>query len=116
MSPQVLDTHPLLPLQTEKFSGITEAASPPAVVSSGPEEQMEAGHESMKILLTSPTDAPARRSRASQGRSRVAEALKECPAVRARPMPASPLSPCRDRARHPDPGFFSPGGCSQLSR
>ncbi|XP_009881559.1 PREDICTED: FH1/FH2 domain-containing protein 1 [Charadrius vociferus] len=53
--------------ETEKFSGITEAASPPAVVSSGPEQQMEAGHESMKILLTSPTDAPARRSRASQG-------------------------------------------------
>ncbi|NXN69352.1 FHOD1 protein, partial [Himantopus himantopus] len=56
--------------ETEKFSGIAEAASPPAVVSSGPEEQMEAGHESMKSLLTSPTDAPARRSRASQGRSR----------------------------------------------
>ncbi|NXA29305.1 FHOD1 protein, partial [Ibidorhyncha struthersii] len=53
--------------ETEKFSGITEAALPPAVVSSGPEEQMEAGHESMKSLLTSPTDAPARRSRASQG-------------------------------------------------
>ncbi|XP_009328652.1 PREDICTED: FH1/FH2 domain-containing protein 1 [Pygoscelis adeliae] len=42
-------------------------APPPAVVSSGPEEQMEAGHESMKSLLTSPTDAPARRSRASRG-------------------------------------------------
>ncbi|KAM6123576.1 FH1/FH2 domain-containing protein 1 [Phoenicopterus ruber ruber] len=53
--------------ETEKFSGIAEAASPPAVVSSGPEEQMEAGHESMKTLLTSPTDAPARRSRASRG-------------------------------------------------
>ncbi|NXS55046.1 FHOD1 protein, partial [Brachypteracias leptosomus] len=53
--------------ETEKFSGIAEVASPPAVVSSGPEEQMEAGHESMKILLTSPTDAPARRSRASRG-------------------------------------------------
>ncbi|NXL46321.1 FHOD1 protein, partial [Podilymbus podiceps] len=53
--------------ETEKFSGIAEAASPPAVVSSGPEEQMEAGHESMKTLLNSPTDAPARRSRASQG-------------------------------------------------
>ncbi|NXT93037.1 FHOD1 protein, partial [Anhinga rufa] len=53
--------------ETEKFSGITEAASPPAVVSSGPEEQMEAGHESMKSLLTSPTDAPARRSRGSRG-------------------------------------------------
>ncbi|KAM6380917.1 FH1/FH2 domain-containing protein 1 isoform 2-T2 [Pluvialis apricaria] len=53
--------------ETEKFSGITEATSPPAVVSSGPEEQMEAGHESMKSLLTSPTDAPARRSRGSQG-------------------------------------------------
>ncbi|NXY92784.1 FHOD1 protein, partial [Alcedo cyanopectus] len=53
--------------ETEKFSSITEAASPPAVVSSSPKEQMEAGHESMKILLTSPTDAPARRSRASQG-------------------------------------------------
>ncbi|KFZ53530.1 FH1/FH2 domain-containing protein 1, partial [Antrostomus carolinensis] len=54
--------------ETEKFSGITEAASPPAVVSTGPEEQAEAGHESMKNLLTSPTDAPARRSRASRGR------------------------------------------------
>ncbi|NXK09846.1 FHOD1 protein, partial [Herpetotheres cachinnans] len=53
--------------ETEKFSGVAEAASPPAVVSSGPEEQMEAGHESMKNLLTSPTDAPARRSRASRG-------------------------------------------------
>ncbi|NXT42701.1 FHOD1 protein, partial [Pelecanoides urinatrix] len=53
--------------ETEKFSGIAEAASPPAVVSSGPEEQMEAGHESMKSLLTSPSDTPARRSRASRG-------------------------------------------------
>ncbi|XP_055674615.1 FH1/FH2 domain-containing protein 1 isoform X1 [Falco peregrinus] len=53
--------------ETEKFSGVAEVASPPAVVSSGPEEQMEAGHESMKNLLTSPTDAPARRSRASRG-------------------------------------------------
>ncbi|KAM6409126.1 FH1/FH2 domain-containing protein 1 isoform 2-T2 [Rhynochetos jubatus] len=53
--------------ETEKFSGIAEATSSPAVVSSGPEEQMEAGHESMKTLLTSPTDAPARRSRASRG-------------------------------------------------
>uniref|UniRef100_A0A8B9M3E0 Formin homology 2 domain containing 1 n=1 Tax=Accipiter nisus TaxID=211598 RepID=A0A8B9M3E0_9AVES len=53
--------------ETEKFSGIAETASPPAVVSSGPEEQMEAGHESMKSLLTSPVDAPARRSRASRG-------------------------------------------------
>ncbi|NWQ91866.1 FHOD1 protein, partial [Burhinus bistriatus] len=53
--------------ETEKFSSIAEAASPPAVVSSGPEEQMEAGHESMKSLLTSPTDAPARRSWASRG-------------------------------------------------
>ncbi|NWQ82278.1 FHOD1 protein, partial [Columbina picui] len=53
--------------ETEKFSGIAEAAPPPAVVSSSPEEQMETGHESMKNLLTSPTDAPARRSRASRG-------------------------------------------------
>ncbi|NXN56044.1 FHOD1 protein, partial [Rynchops niger] len=53
--------------ETEKFSGIAEATSPPAVVSGGPEEQMEAGHESMKSLLTSPTDTPARRSRASRG-------------------------------------------------
>ncbi|NXR06850.1 FHOD1 protein, partial [Semnornis frantzii] len=53
--------------ETEKFSGITEVAPAPAVVSSSPEEQMEAGHESMKLLLTSPTEAPARRSRASQG-------------------------------------------------
>ncbi|XP_074439434.1 FH1/FH2 domain-containing protein 1 isoform X4 [Larus michahellis] len=53
--------------ETEKFSGIAEATLPPAVVSSGPEEQMEAGHESMKSLLTSPTDAPPRRSRASRG-------------------------------------------------
>nr|XP_009931947.1 PREDICTED: FH1/FH2 domain-containing protein 1 [Opisthocomus hoazin] len=30
-------------------------------------EQTEAGHESMKSLLTSPTDVPARRSRASRG-------------------------------------------------
>ncbi|NXP47484.1 FHOD1 protein, partial [Heliornis fulica] len=53
--------------ETEKFSGIAEATLPPAVVSTGPEGQMEAGHESMKSLLTSPTDAPVRRSRASQG-------------------------------------------------
>ncbi|XP_036246355.1 FH1/FH2 domain-containing protein 1 isoform X1 [Molothrus ater] len=53
--------------ETEKFSGIAEAVLPPAVVSSSPREQMEAGHESMKIVLTSPTDIPARRSRASQG-------------------------------------------------
>ncbi|NXN95155.1 FHOD1 protein, partial [Rhinopomastus cyanomelas] len=53
--------------ETEKFSGITEAAASPAVVSSGPEEQMEAGHENMKLLLNSPTDVPARRSRPSRG-------------------------------------------------
>ncbi|XP_066183830.1 FH1/FH2 domain-containing protein 1 isoform X1 [Sylvia atricapilla] len=53
--------------ETEKFSGIAEAVLPPAVVSSSPKEQMEAGHESMKLVLTSPTDAPSRRSRASQG-------------------------------------------------
>uniref|UniRef100_A0A8D2MI53 Formin homology 2 domain containing 1 n=1 Tax=Zonotrichia albicollis TaxID=44394 RepID=A0A8D2MI53_ZONAL len=53
--------------ETEKFSGIAEAVLPPAVLSSSPREQMEAGHECMKIVLTSPTDIPARRSRASQG-------------------------------------------------
>ncbi|NXT64849.1 FHOD1 protein, partial [Chaetops frenatus] len=53
--------------ETEKFSGIAEAVLPTAVVSSSPKEQMEAGHESMKIVLTSPTDIPARRSRASHG-------------------------------------------------
>ncbi|NXG03748.1 FHOD1 protein, partial [Sakesphorus luctuosus] len=53
--------------ETEKFSGITEAILPPAVVSSSPKEQMEAGHENMKSVLTSPVDIPARRSRASQG-------------------------------------------------
>ncbi|NXQ63351.1 FHOD1 protein, partial [Anthoscopus minutus] len=53
--------------ETEKFSGIAEAVLPPAVVSSSPKEQMEAGHESMKIVLTFPTDIPARRSRASHG-------------------------------------------------
>ncbi|XP_061863540.1 FH1/FH2 domain-containing protein 1 isoform X2 [Colius striatus] len=54
--------------ETEKFSGIAEAAAAaPALVSSGPEEQMEAGHESMRSVLTSPTDGPARRSRASRG-------------------------------------------------
>ncbi|KAM6324870.1 FH1/FH2 domain-containing protein 1 [Podargus strigoides] len=53
--------------ETKNFSGIAEATSPPAMVSSGPKEQVEAGHESMKSLLTSPTDAPARRSRASRG-------------------------------------------------
>ncbi|NXV09663.1 FHOD1 protein, partial [Cettia cetti] len=53
--------------ETEKFSGIAEAVLPPAVVSSSPKDQMEAGHENMKIVLTSPTDAPSRRSRASQG-------------------------------------------------
>ncbi|XP_030907616.2 FH1/FH2 domain-containing protein 1 [Melopsittacus undulatus] len=53
--------------ETEKFSGVTEAASPSAMVSSSPKEQMEAGHKSMKSLLASPTDNPARRSRSSQG-------------------------------------------------
>ncbi|NWZ80512.1 FHOD1 protein, partial [Poecile atricapillus] len=53
--------------ETEKFSGIAEAVLPPAVVSNSPREQMEAGHESMKIVLTFPTDIPARRSRGSQG-------------------------------------------------
>ncbi|NXI33390.1 FHOD1 protein, partial [Sterrhoptilus dennistouni] len=53
--------------ETEKFSGIAEAVLPPAVVSSSPKEQMEAGHENLKIVLTSPTDIPSRRSRASQG-------------------------------------------------
>ncbi|NXJ65297.1 FHOD1 protein, partial [Rostratula benghalensis] len=60
--------------ETEKFSGIAEVASPPAMVSSSPKEQMEAGHESMKSLLTSSTDAPARRSRASQGTGHVSPA------------------------------------------
>ncbi|NWH56097.1 FHOD1 protein, partial [Geococcyx californianus] len=60
--------------ETEKFSSISEAASAPAVVSTSPEEQMEAGHESMKSLLTSPTDAPARRSRASRGTGHVTPA------------------------------------------
>ncbi|NXK46078.1 FHOD1 protein, partial [Chauna torquata] len=55
--------------ETEKFSGIAEATSPPAVVSAGPEqqEQAEVGHENMKSILSSPTDIPARRSRASRG-------------------------------------------------
>uniref|UniRef100_A0A8D2NZH2 Formin homology 2 domain containing 1 n=1 Tax=Zosterops lateralis melanops TaxID=1220523 RepID=A0A8D2NZH2_ZOSLA len=53
--------------ETEKFSGIAEAVLPPAVVSSSPKEQMEEGHENLKIVLTSPTDIPSRRSRASQG-------------------------------------------------
>ncbi|NXO71194.1 FHOD1 protein, partial [Phainopepla nitens] len=70
--------------ETEKFSGIAEAVLPLAVVSSSPKEQMEAGHESMKIVLTSPTDVPARRSRASQGRSRMAKELKACPAENSR--------------------------------
>ncbi|NXS98629.1 FHOD1 protein, partial [Jacana jacana] len=60
--------------ETEKFSGIAKVTSPPAMVSSNPEEQMEAGHESMKSLLISPTDAPARRSRASQGTGHVSPA------------------------------------------
>uniref|UniRef100_A0A8C3E6W0 Formin homology 2 domain containing 1 n=1 Tax=Corvus moneduloides TaxID=1196302 RepID=A0A8C3E6W0_CORMO len=63
--------------ETEKFSGIAEAVLPSAVVSSSPKEQMEAGHESMKIVLTSPTDIPARRSRASQGRSRMGSPAQE---------------------------------------
>ncbi|NXG36712.1 FHOD1 protein, partial [Dromaius novaehollandiae] len=58
--------------EMEKFSSVTsnaETTSPPAVVSTSPEqwEQAEAGHESMKSMLISPTDAPARRSRASRG-------------------------------------------------
>uniref|UniRef100_A0A8C2TGE7 Formin homology 2 domain containing 1 n=1 Tax=Coturnix japonica TaxID=93934 RepID=A0A8C2TGE7_COTJA len=56
--------------ETEKFSGIAEA-SPPAVVSASPvqQEQAEEGHESMKSVLSSPTDVPARRSRGGRGRS-----------------------------------------------
>uniref|UniRef100_A0A8D2MMW9 Formin homology 2 domain containing 1 n=1 Tax=Zonotrichia albicollis TaxID=44394 RepID=A0A8D2MMW9_ZONAL len=95
--------------ETEKFSGIAEAVLPPAVLSSSPREQMEAGHECMKIVLTSPTDIPARRSRASQGRSRMAEELKTCPAGWEQLVPASSLSPCRNRAWHPDPRLSSPG-------
>ncbi|XP_009081395.1 PREDICTED: FH1/FH2 domain-containing protein 1 [Acanthisitta chloris] len=57
--------------ETKKFSGIAEAVLPPAVVSSSPKEQMEAGHESMKSVLTSHMDIPARRSRASQGTGHV---------------------------------------------
>ncbi|NXC38747.1 FHOD1 protein, partial [Penelope pileata] len=55
--------------ETEKFSGVTEAAPPPAVVSASPtqQEQEEEGHESMKSVLSSPADVPARRSRASRG-------------------------------------------------
>ncbi|KAI6077513.1 FH1/FH2 domain-containing protein 1 [Aix galericulata] len=57
--------------ETEKFSGIAEATAPPAVVSASPkqQEQAEEGHESMKSVLSLPTDVPARRSRASRGRS-----------------------------------------------
>ncbi|NWU70005.1 FHOD1 protein, partial [Pterocles burchelli] len=65
--------------ETEKFSRVAEVALPPAVVCTGPEEQMEAGHESMKSLLTSPMDAPARRSRASRGRSRGSPAQEDVP-------------------------------------
>uniref|UniRef100_A0A8D2P3E7 Formin homology 2 domain containing 1 n=1 Tax=Zosterops lateralis melanops TaxID=1220523 RepID=A0A8D2P3E7_ZOSLA len=72
--------------ETEKFSGIAEAVLPPAVVSSSPKEQMEEGHENLKIVLTSPTDIPSRRSRASQGRSRMAKELKACP----EDVPSSP--------------------------
>uniref|UniRef100_A0A8D2NZN8 Formin homology 2 domain containing 1 n=1 Tax=Zosterops lateralis melanops TaxID=1220523 RepID=A0A8D2NZN8_ZOSLA len=63
--------------ETEKFSGIAEAVLPPAVVSSSPKEQMEEGHENLKIVLTSPTDIPSRRSRASQGRSRMGSPAQE---------------------------------------
>lgn len=55
---------------------------------------MEAGHESMKTLLTSPTDAPARRSRPGRGRSGVAEALGARLAGWPWLMPASPVCPC----------------------
>uniref|UniRef100_A0A8B9BG88 Formin homology 2 domain containing 1 n=1 Tax=Anser brachyrhynchus TaxID=132585 RepID=A0A8B9BG88_9AVES len=59
--------------ETEKFSGIAEATAPPAVVSASPEqqEQAEVGHESMKSVLSLPTDVPARRSRASRGTGHV---------------------------------------------
>ncbi|KAM9183060.1 FH1/FH2 domain-containing protein 1 isoform 2-T2 [Mergus octosetaceus] len=59
--------------ETEKFSGIAEATAPPAVVSASPEqqEQAEEGHESMKSVLSLPTDVPARRSRASRGTGHV---------------------------------------------
>uniref|UniRef100_A0A8C3CM48 Formin homology 2 domain containing 1 n=1 Tax=Cairina moschata TaxID=8855 RepID=A0A8C3CM48_CAIMO len=59
--------------ETEKFSGIAEATTPPAVVSASPkqQEQAEEGHESMKSVLSLPTDVPARRSRASRGTGHV---------------------------------------------
>ncbi|XP_062442140.1 FH1/FH2 domain-containing protein 1 isoform X2 [Rhea pennata] len=65
--------------ETEKFSSVTsntETASPPAVVSTNPEqwEQAEAGHENMKNMLISPADAPARRSRASRGTGHITPA------------------------------------------
>eukprot|EP00075_Anas_platyrhynchos_P032361 XP_027321614.1 FH1/FH2 domain-containing protein 1-like [Anas platyrhynchos] len=59
--------------ETEKFSGIAEATTPPAVVSASPkqQEQVEEGHESMKSVLSLPTDVPARRSRPSRGTGHV---------------------------------------------
>ncbi|KYO34816.1 FH1/FH2 domain-containing protein 1 [Alligator mississippiensis] len=56
--------------ETEKFSSIassTETSSPVPAVSTSPEQQAEAGHESMKSMLISSTETPARRSRASRG-------------------------------------------------
>lgn len=72
--PSLLPHYPtehLLLLQTEKFSSIassTETSSPVPAVSTSPEQQAEAGHESMKSMLISSTETPARRSRASRGR------------------------------------------------
>lgn len=82
---------------------------------------MEAGHESMKSLLTSPTDAPTRRSRASRGRSGVAEARKAHTAGWARLMAASPFflmqgqaMPARPRALLPRRMFPAPQTMLQM--
>uniref|UniRef100_A0A8C3S9C5 Formin homology 2 domain containing 1 n=1 Tax=Chelydra serpentina TaxID=8475 RepID=A0A8C3S9C5_CHESE len=60
----------LLSPQMERFSGMAnspEASPSPAVRSACPEQKADAGHETMKSVLSSAVEPHSRRSRASQG-------------------------------------------------
>uniref|UniRef100_A0A8C0G800 Formin homology 2 domain containing 1 n=1 Tax=Chelonoidis abingdonii TaxID=106734 RepID=A0A8C0G800_CHEAB len=57
--------------EMERFSGMAnspEASPSPAVGSTCPEQQADAGHETMKSVLSSAVEPQSRRSRASRGR------------------------------------------------
>lgn len=78
------------------------------MVSSSPKEQMEAGHESMKIVLTSPTDIPARRSRASQGKSRMAKGTQGMPSWLGTAGASILIVPIQEQGMAPQPRALQP--------